>query len=72
MPWQYVLYCPRVPLSSSTNTRARSDVSMGFQGQAARDIARHFIQRWNHVKTVKAKFDPSMCRVARPGPYLDI
>ena len=26
------------------------------QGEAARDVARHFIQRWNAVKTEKARF----------------
>ncbi|KAF9931197.1 hypothetical protein FBU30_010640 [Linnemannia zychae] len=29
------------------------DVSVGVAGQPARDIARHFVQRWNHVKHEK-------------------
>ncbi|KAF9128068.1 hypothetical protein BGX30_014484 [Mortierella sp. GBA39] len=29
------------------------DVSVGVAGQAARDIARHFVQRWNFVKLEK-------------------
>ncbi|KAG0077002.1 hypothetical protein BGZ92_002158 [Podila epicladia] len=29
------------------------DVSLGVAGQAARDIARHFVQRWNFVKREK-------------------
>ena len=33
------------------------DVSTMVQGEAARDVARHFIQRWNAVKTEKARFN---------------
>ncbi|KPM08103.1 phospholipase D1-like protein [Sarcoptes scabiei] len=32
------------------------DVSCVVVGQAASDVARHFIQRWNHTKFSKAKF----------------
>lgn len=33
------------------------DVSCLMVGAAARDVARHFIQRWNHTKFGKVKFD---------------
>lgn len=26
------------------------DIAMACHGRAARDVARHFIQRWNYVK----------------------
>ncbi|XP_073981398.1 phospholipase D isoform X2 [Rhodnius prolixus] len=34
------------------------DVGVMVQGSAARDLARHFIQRWNAVKLEKAKLNP--------------
>ncbi|KNC77310.1 hypothetical protein, variant [Sphaeroforma arctica JP610] len=36
------------------------DVGLGMYGQCARDVGRHFIDRWNHVKVVKAKKDSSI------------
>ena len=33
----------------------RHDVATMVQGSAARDVGRHFIQRWNAVKTEKAR-----------------
>lgn len=30
------------------------DVAISFGGEAARDVARHFIHRWNFVKASKA------------------
>ncbi|KAK7793830.1 hypothetical protein R5R35_014326 [Gryllus longicercus] len=39
------------------------DIGVMVQGAAARDVARHFIQRWNSVKLEKAKF-------SIPYPYL--
>lgn len=33
------------------------DVSCAVIGAAARDVARHFIQRWNYTKFNKVKFD---------------
>eukprot|EP01134_Creolimax_fragrantissima_P007801 CFRG7801T1 len=36
------------------------DVGMAMYGQCARDVGRHFIDRWNHVKVVKAKNDLSV------------
>lgn len=35
------------------------DIHSVVYGAAARDVARHFIQRWNAVKTEKAKNKPS-------------
>lgn len=34
------------------------DVSIGFIGQPARDVARHFIQRWNFIKKTKGENNP--------------
>eukprot|EP00124_Ichthyophonus_hoferi_P000527 Ihof_evm5s20 gene=Ihof_evmTU5s20 len=39
------------------------DAGIGLYGQAARDVARHYIERWNHIKVVKCKEDRSV-------PYL--
>ena len=33
------------------------DIGMGLTGEAARDVARHFIQRWNHLKSEKLKLN---------------
>lgn len=33
------------------------DLGCCVQGSAARDVARHFIQRWNFTKQVKAKYN---------------
>ncbi|XP_012275763.1 phospholipase D2 isoform X2 [Orussus abietinus] len=35
------------------------DVGVMVQGASARDIARHFIQRWNAIKLEKAKLNPT-------------
>ncbi|XP_076675622.1 phospholipase D [Andrena cerasifolii] len=35
------------------------DMGVMVQGASARDIARHFIQRWNAIKMEKAKLNPS-------------
>ncbi|XP_076379178.1 phospholipase D isoform X2 [Megalopta genalis] len=35
------------------------DVGVMVQGASARDVARHFIQRWNAIKMEKAKLNPS-------------
>ena len=32
------------------------DIALYVEGEAARDAARHFIQRWNAVKTEKVCF----------------
>merc|ERR1719412_1832518 len=39
------------------------DIAVAVQGSPARDVARHFIQRWNAIKTEKAKF-------SKQYPYL--
>ncbi|XP_053321087.1 phospholipase D2 [Spea bombifrons] len=39
--------CPRMPWR---------DVGVVIHGKAARDAARHFIQRWNFTKTLKTKY----------------
>ncbi|XP_069857735.1 phospholipase D2 [Dipodomys merriami] len=36
------------------------DVGVVVHGSAARDLARHFIQRWNFTKTTKAKYKTPM------------
>ncbi len=41
-----------------------------LQGAAARDVARHFIQRWNAVKAEKAKFNSDYPYLV-PRPYSD-
>ncbi|XP_042327906.1 phospholipase D2 [Sceloporus undulatus] len=54
------------------------DVGVGVHGPAARDLARHFIQRWNFTKTVKAKYKgpeypyllPKSPRVTPHLPYI--
>ena len=33
------------------------DIGLGLTGEAARDVARHFIQRWNHLKSEKLKLN---------------
>uniref|UniRef100_A0A8D2LID4 phospholipase D n=1 Tax=Varanus komodoensis TaxID=61221 RepID=A0A8D2LID4_VARKO len=53
------------------------DVAVGVHGVAARDVARHFIQRWNFTKTTKAKYKgpeypcllPKSPRAALPLPF---
>ena len=50
MPW-YV--CPTLREMQSLKRKARHDVSMQVVGQPARDLARHFVQRWNHLLRIK-------------------
>ena len=33
------------------------DIGLGVAGPAARDVARHFIQRWNHLKAEKLRYN---------------
>ena len=33
------------------------DIGVAVEGDAARDVARHFIQRWNHLKTEKLRYN---------------
>jgi phospholipase D1/2 len=42
------------------------DVSMQFTGQPARDIARHFVQRWNYLLRTKPPSKP--CPILLPPP----
>ncbi|XP_035741996.1 phospholipase D2-like isoform X1 [Vespa mandarinia] len=44
---------------STTPRMPWHDVGVLIQGSAARDVARHFIQRWNAIKIEKAKLNPS-------------
>jgi phospholipase D1/2 len=44
------------------------DISLMVQGSAARDVARHFIQRWNAIKSEKAKYNPNYPFLF-PRPY---
>ncbi|CAG9854578.1 unnamed protein product [Phyllotreta striolata] len=44
---------------STTPRMPWHDIGVCVQGDAARDVARHFIQRWNAVKLEKAKKNPS-------------
>ncbi|XP_037351427.1 phospholipase D1-like [Talpa occidentalis] len=32
------------------------DIASAVHGKAARDVARHFIQRWNFTKIMKSKY----------------
>ncbi|XP_043933010.1 phospholipase D2 [Protopterus annectens] len=32
------------------------DIGVAVHGKAARDVSRHFIQRWNYIKTIKNKY----------------
>uniref|UniRef100_A0A4W5RWX7 Phospholipase n=1 Tax=Hucho hucho TaxID=62062 RepID=A0A4W5RWX7_9TELE len=36
------------------------DLSAALHGKAARDVARHFIQRWNFAKNIRGKFFPCL------------
>ena len=47
------------------------DIATGVQGAAARDVARHFIQRWNAVKSEKAKFNSDYPFLV-PKSYVDV
>ncbi|XP_054851085.1 phospholipase D2 [Eublepharis macularius] len=54
------------------------DVGVAVHGAAARDVARHFIQRWNFTKIMKTKYKgpdypyllPKSPRVTLPLPFL--
>ncbi|XP_043191252.1 phospholipase D1-like isoform X2 [Amphibalanus amphitrite] len=35
------------------------DIATGVTGSAARDVARHFIQRWNAIKVEKLRYNPA-------------
>ncbi|KAJ4450445.1 hypothetical protein ANN_01869 [Periplaneta americana] len=59
-----VIVCTEIAISSynlvDRNTTPRMpwhDIGAMVQGAAARDVARHFIQRWNAVKLEKAKLN---------------
>ncbi|KAJ2687951.1 hypothetical protein IWW39_002566 [Coemansia spiralis] len=45
------------------------DVHMAMIGQPARDVARHFIQRWNFVKSSKGMAKPHMPFLMPKGEY---
>ncbi|KAJ2691788.1 hypothetical protein H4R19_006287, partial [Coemansia spiralis] len=45
------------------------DVHMAMIGQPARDVARHFIQRWNFVKSSKGLSKPNMPFLMPKGEY---
>ncbi|KAL4718254.1 hypothetical protein ACJJTC_002346, partial [Scirpophaga incertulas] len=47
------------------------DVGIVVQGAAARDVARHFIQRWNAIKLEKARLNASYPYLL-PKSYYDI
>ncbi|KAG0211022.1 hypothetical protein BGX28_008592 [Mortierella sp. GBA30] len=46
------------------------DVSLGVAGQPARDIARHFVQRWNFVKREKAMKKSHMKFLTPKGEFV--
>lgn len=46
------------------------DVSIGVVGHPARDIARHFIQRWNFIKEEKAFERESIPFLMPKGEYV--
>ncbi|KAG0259752.1 hypothetical protein BG011_002401 [Mortierella polycephala] len=46
------------------------DVSIGVAGQAARDIARHFVQRWNFVKREKGMKKAHMKFLTPKGEFV--
>ncbi len=45
------------------------DIAVQVQGTAARDVARHFIQRWNAIKSEKAKHNAAYPFLF-PRPYV--
>lgn len=51
--------CPRMPWH---------DVAVSLVGQAANDVARHFIQRWNYAKQVKQKQNKSYSLLLPESP----
>jgi phospholipase D1/2 len=46
------------------------DVSIGVAGQPARDIARHFVQRWNFVKREKGMKKSGMKFLTPKGEFV--
>ncbi|KAJ1970183.1 hypothetical protein H4R35_005962 [Dimargaris xerosporica] len=46
------------------------DVHMGMMGPAARDVARHFIQRWNFIKSRKGAQKKSLPLLMPKGEYV--
>ena len=56
------------------NTTARMgwhDISCRFNGGAARDLARHFVQRWNFIKVMKGKDKLDLPFLLPPTESLD-
>ncbi|ORX52360.1 phospholipase D/nuclease [Hesseltinella vesiculosa] len=53
--------CPRMPWH---------DVTLATVGPVARDIARHFIQRWNFIKSTKAMHRHSLPFLMPKGEYV--
>ncbi|KAI8067472.1 hypothetical protein BC940DRAFT_53410 [Gongronella butleri] len=53
--------CPRMPWH---------DVTLATVGPVARDIARHFIQRWNYIKTTKAMHRHNLPFLMPKGEYV--
>ncbi|KAJ1921211.1 hypothetical protein H4219_000810 [Mycoemilia scoparia] len=45
------------------------DIHMGMIGQPARDVARHFIQRWNFLKASKSQHRPSLPMLMPSGDF---
>uniref|UniRef100_A0A2A4JXB6 Phospholipase n=1 Tax=Heliothis virescens TaxID=7102 RepID=A0A2A4JXB6_HELVI len=56
---------------NSTPRMPWHDVGVVVQGAAARDVARHFIQRWNAIKLEKARQNPNYPYLL-PKAYIDI
>ncbi|KAG0172715.1 Phospholipase D1 [Apophysomyces sp. BC1015] len=48
------------------------DVTLGVVGPIARDIARHFIQRWNFLKASKARHRPTVPFLMPKGEYVAV
>lgn len=46
------------------------DVSLGMAGQPARDVARHFVQRWNFVKREKGMKKSHMKFLTPKGEFV--
>ncbi|CAI2162099.1 19719_t:CDS:10 [Funneliformis geosporum] len=46
------------------------DVSMGMVGPPARDVARHFVQRWNFIKDEKSYSNPKFPFLTPKGEYV--
>ena len=51
MPWCVVLPTPNFQFV--TTMINRHDVGMNIVGQPARDLCRHFVQRWNYLLRIK-------------------